>query len=66
VQLTRLGRHRHRLGRPRQILAIKMAGRESRSSWEDLLRAASMASNVVADDHAGLRVAIREVLAGAA
>jgi putative transposase len=55
----------------RQILAVEMANRESRSSWKDFLlglrgRALSGVELVVADDHAGLRAAIREVLAEAA
>ena len=44
-----------------------MANRESRSSWKDFLlglrrRGFNGVEFVVADDHAGLRVAIREVL----
>jgi putative transposase len=55
----------------RQILAVEMANRESRSSWKDFLlglreRGLSGVELVVADDHAGLRVAIREVLTEAA
>jgi putative transposase len=55
----------------RQILAVEMANRESRSSWKDFLlglrgRGLSGVELVVADDHAGLRAAIREVLAEAA
>jgi transposase-like protein len=51
----------------RQILAVEMANRESRSSWKDFLlglrrRGLSGVELVVADDHAGLRAAIREVL----
>jgi transposase-like protein len=51
----------------RQILAVEMANRESRSSWKDFLlglrrRGLSGVEFVVADDHAGLRSAIREVL----
>lgn len=51
----------------RQILAVEMANRESRSSWKDLLlglrdRGLHGVELVVADDHAGLRAAIREVL----
>ena len=45
-----------------------MANRERRSSWKELLlalRARSLhgVERVVADDHAGLRTAIRDVLA---
>ena len=55
----------------RQILAVDMANRESRSSWKDFLlglraRGLHGVELVVADDHAGLRAAIREVLAEAA
>jgi putative transposase len=55
----------------RQILAVEMANRESRSSWRDFLLALRQrglhdVELVVADDHAGLRSAIREVLAEAA
>ncbi len=55
----------------RQILAVEMANRESRSSWKDFLlalraRGLHGVEFVVADDHAGLRAAIREVLAEAA
>jgi putative transposase len=55
----------------RQILAVEMANRESSSSWKDFLlalreRGLHGVEFVVADDHAGLRAAIREVLAGAA
>ena len=51
----------------RQILAVEMANRESRSSWKDFLiglrkRGLNGVELVVADDHAGLRTAIREVL----
>ena len=54
-----------------KIPAVEMANRESRSSWKDfLIGCANAASNgvelVVADDHAGLRSAIREVLSDAA
>lgn len=54
----------------RQILAVEMANRESRTSWKDLLlslrgRGLHGVEFVVADDHAGLRAAIREVLAEA-
>ena len=55
----------------RQILAVEMANRESRSSWKDFLiglrkRGLNGVEFVVADDHAGLRSAIREVLSDAA
>src|SRR4051812_29213948 len=55
----------------RQILAVDMANRESRSSWRDFLlglreRGLHGVEFVVADDHAGLRAAIREVLPEAA
>jgi transposase-like protein len=51
----------------RQILAVEMANRESRTSWKDFLlglreRGLHGVEFVVADDHAGLRGAIREVL----
>src|SRR6201987_5597954 len=55
----------------RQVLAVELANRESRSSWRDFLLALKArglhgAEFVVADDHAGLRAALREVLAEAA
>lgn len=55
----------------RQILAVEMANRESGSSWKDFLlalqeRGLHGVEFVVADDHAGLRSAIREVLPAAA
>lgn len=55
----------------RQILAVEMAHRESRSAWRDFLlrlreRGLCGVELVVADDHAGLRAAIREVLTEAA
>jgi putative transposase len=55
----------------RQILAVEMANRESRSSWKHFLvglreRGLHGVELVVADDHAGLRSAIREVIAEAA
>jgi putative transposase len=55
----------------RQILAVEMANRESRSSWKDFLvelrrRGLHGVEFVVADDHAGLRAAVPEVLAEAA
>ena len=51
----------------RQILAVEMANRERGSSWKEFLlglrrRGLHGAECVVADDHAGLRAAIREVL----
>jgi transposase-like protein len=51
----------------RQILAVEMANRESGSSWGDFLlgpsrRGLNGVEFVIADDHAGLRAAIREVL----
>jgi transposase-like protein len=55
----------------RQILAVEMANRESRTSWKDFLlglrgRGLHGVELVVADDHAGLRAAIREVVSEAA
>lgn len=55
----------------RQILAVDMANRESSTSWKDFLlslreRGLHGVEFVVADDHAGLRAAIREVLTGTA
>ena len=55
----------------RQILAVALANRESRSSWKDFLlalreRGLHGIEFVVADDHAGLRAAIREVIPEAA
>lgn len=54
----------------RQVLAVEMANRESRSSWKDFLlglkvRGLSGVEFVVSDDHPGLKAAIREVLAEA-
>ena len=51
----------------RQVLAVELANRESRSSWKDFLlglkeRGLHGVEFVVADDHAGLRAALREVL----
>jgi len=51
----------------RQILAVEFANRESRSSWKDFLvglrdRGLHGVVYIVADDHAGLRAAVREVL----
>jgi len=53
------------------VLAVGLANRESRSSWRDFLlglkaRGLHGVEFVVADDHAGLRAALREVLAEAA
>lgn len=55
----------------RQILGVEMANRESRSVWKDFLttlknRGLDGVEFVVADDQAGLRAAIREVLTQAA
>jgi putative transposase len=55
----------------RQILAVDRANRESRSSWKDFLvglrrRGLTGVEFVVADDLAGLRSAVREVLAESA
>lgn len=55
----------------RQVLGVELANRESRSSWRDVLlglrqRGLSGVEFVVADDHAGLRASIREVLPEAA
>jgi putative transposase len=54
-----------------QILAVEMANRESRSSWKDFLlslrrRSLNGVEFVVADDHAGPRSVVREVLAESA
>jgi putative transposase len=51
----------------RQVLAVELANRESRSSWRDLLlslkrRGLFGVEFVVSDDHLGLRQAVREVL----
>lgn len=51
----------------RQILAVELANRESHSSWKDFLlqlkqRGLHGVEYVVADDHAGLRASVREVL----
>src|SRR5947209_14571828 len=51
----------------RNVLAVEMAGRESQSSWKELLlwlrkRSLHGVEFVVSDDHAGLRKAIQEVL----
>jgi len=55
----------------RQILAVELAQRESRSSWKDFLlrlkeRGLSGVEFVVSDDHAGLKRAVGEVLTEAA
>jgi putative transposase len=55
----------------RQVLGIELANRESRSSWRDFLlglrqRGLAGVEFVVADDHAGLKALIREVLPAAA
>lgn len=55
----------------RQVLGVELANRESRSSWRDFLlglreRGLAGVEFVVADDHAGLKAAIREVLPEAA
>jgi transposase-like protein len=55
----------------RCVLGVDLANRESRSSWRDFLvrlkeRGLHGAELVIADDHAGLRAAIREVLPEAA
>ena len=51
----------------RQVLAVELANRESRSSWRDLLlglksRGLFGVEFVVSDDHPGLKQAIRETL----
>lgn len=55
----------------RCVLAVELANRESASSWKDFVlglmqRGLNGVELVVSDDHAGLRAAIREVLAEAA
>jgi putative transposase len=55
----------------RQVLAVDLATRESRSSWKDFLlalkgRGLHGVEFVVSDDHPGLKAAIREVLPEAA
>jgi transposase-like protein len=55
----------------RQVLGVELANRESRSSWRDFLlglreRGLTGVEFVVADDHAGLKAAIHEVLPEAA
>lgn len=51
----------------RQVLAVELANRESRSSWKDFLtglksRGLSGVEFVVSDDHAGLKRAVAELL----
>jgi len=51
-----------------QVLVVELANRESRSSWRDFLlglkaRGLHGVEFIVADDHAGLRAALREALA---
>jgi transposase-like protein len=55
----------------RQVLAVDLANRESRSSWRDFLvklrdRGLRGVEFVVTDDHCGLKAAIREILPAAA
>ena len=55
----------------RQVLAVELANRESRSSWRDYLsglkkRGLAGVEFVVSDNHEGLKAAIREVLPEAA
>ena len=55
----------------RGVLGVELANRESRSSWRDFLlglkeRGLHGVEFVVADDHAGLRAALREALSEAA
>jgi putative transposase len=55
----------------RQILGVELSARESRSSWKDFIaglitRGLHGVEFVVADDHAGLRAALRETLPEAA
>ena len=55
----------------RQVVAVELANRESRSSWRDFLvglrkRGLTGVEFVVSDDHAGLRKAIAEILPEAA
>jgi putative transposase len=55
----------------RQVLAVELANRGSRSSWRDFLsglkaRGLFGVEFIVSDDHEGLKQAIREVLPGAA
>src|SRR5512132_4033062 len=58
-------------GRCSASSCVELANRESRSSWRDFLldlreRGLAGVEFVVADDHAGLKAAIREVLPEAA
>src|SRR5215470_14678299 len=53
----------------RQVLAVELASRESRSSWKDFLEALKTrglhgVEFVISDDHPGLKKAIPEVLSG--
>lgn len=53
----------------RQVLAVELANRESRSSWKEFLeglkaRGLHGVELVVSDDHSGLKKAFAEVLAG--
>ncbi len=55
----------------RQVVAVELANRESRSSWRDFLQALKGrglrgVEFVVSDDHAGLKAAIGEILPEAA
>lgn len=55
----------------RQVLAVELANRESRSSWKEFLlglkrRGLHGVELVVSDDHPGLKMAIREVVPEAA
>ena len=55
----------------RQVLGVELANRETRSSWRDFLmglreRGLTGVEFIVADDHAGLKAAICEVLPEAA
>ena len=55
----------------RNVLAVELANRESQSSWKEFIgklkqRGLHGVEFVVSDDHAGLRVAIQEVLPEAA
>lgn len=54
----------------RQVLAVELANRESRSAWKEFLvqlkaRGLHGVEFVVSDDHQGLKAAIREVLSAA-
>src|SRR5262249_4338869 len=53
----------------RQVLAVELANRESRSSWKGFLEALKTrglhgVEFVISDDHPGLKKAIPEVLSG--